>query len=185
MGRLLRNGVVFTLLFASVVPARAADPVLMLLLNVARELIEAQANARAKAPQVIPLPEPGRFYAGTSVEPGHLRVLIDDSFPYLSDKQRGEVYEALHAQLSDPKNAAVRATMIDFFVVRAANVRAAQQQLQQLSAREKERIASEFKLEVAALSAEEQEKLGELLRQRLLPVPNDLNQLLLSTFESR
>src|SRR5262245_24337723 len=92
MVRLLRNGVAFTLLFlAASAPARAADPILMLLMSAARELIEAQQRRANAAARVIPAPEPNRFYAGTSVEPGHLRALIDNSFPYLSGKQRDEV----------------------------------------------------------------------------------------------
>jgi hypothetical protein len=170
---------------AFALPARAADPVLMLLMSVARQIIEARQEAAAKTPPQTPLPEYPAFYGGTTVAPGHLRALIDNSFPYLTTSQRAEVFEALHAQLSDPKNAGVRASMIDFFVVRAANVRAAQERLQGLTQRDKARIAAEFKQEIAALSQEEQGKLGELLRQGLLPVPSDLNQLLLSAFESR
>ena len=49
----------------------------------------------------------------------------------------------------------------------------------------KQRLAGEFKAEIAALSPEEQAELGQLLRSGLLPVPNDLNQLLLAAFDAR
>ena len=184
MGRLIRKGVLFTLLLACAAPAAAADPILMFLLSVAREMIESHA-ARAPKPADPQLPDTARAYPGTSVEPDHLRRLIDDSFLYLSDRQRQEIFDALHAALIDPKNAAVRATMIDFFVSKALTVRAAQLQLAQLSSREKERLAGEFGKEIASLSVEERSQLGELLRQGLLPIPGDLNQLLLAAFESR
>ena len=184
MGRLIRKGVFFTLLLACAAPVAAADPILMFLLSMAREMIGSHAE-RAPSPPDPQLPDLARVYPGTTVEPDHLRRLIDDSFVYLGDSQRREIFDALHAALTDPKNAAVRGTMIDFFVHKALTVRAAQQQLAQLSWREKERLAGEFGKEIASLSAEERSQLGELLRQGLLPVPSDLNQLLLAAFESR
>ncbi|MBI1942397.1 MAG: hypothetical protein HYS35_01925 [Betaproteobacteria bacterium] len=184
MGRLLRGGILFTLLLAFAAPAAAVDPVLMFLLNMAREVIESQA-ARAPAPAAAPLPEQPRVYPGTMVEPEDLRKLIDESFLYLSESQRREVFESLHAALLDPKNAAVRATMIDYFADKARTVRAAQLRLSQLSRREQELLAGEFKKEIATLPAEDQARVGELLRRGLLPVPSDFNQLLLSAFDER
>ena len=183
MGRLLRKGVFFTLLMAFALPA-AADPVLMFLLSMAREMIERHAARPPAAPLPL-IPDTSRFYPGTTVEPDHLRRLIDDSFLYLASDQRREIFDSLHAGLLDPKNAAVRGAMIEYFANMALSVRAAQLRLAQLSSPEKERLAVQFKREIAALSAEEQGKLGELLRKGLLPVPSDLNQLLLAAFDSR
>ena len=156
----------------------------MFLLSMAREMIESHA-AHAPVQPDSRLPDLARIYPGTAVEPDHLRRLIDDSFLYLSDSQRREIFDALHAALTDPKNAAVRGTMIDFFVNKTLTVRAAQLQLAQLSWRDKERLAGEFGKEIASLSVQERGQLGELLRQGLLPIPGDLNQLLLAAFESR
>jgi hypothetical protein len=50
---------------------------------------------------------------------------------------------------------------------------------------EKQRMAAEFKEEIATLNVEDREQLGQLLRSGLLPVPNDLNQLLLAAFDAR
>lgn len=155
----------------------------MFLMSVARELIESQA-ARAAAP-AAPSFELPRVYPGTMVEPEHLRALIDESFTYLSHDQRREVFEALNAALLEPKNAPMRAAMIDYFADRARAVRAAQERLAQLSQREKQQLAAEFRKELASLPAEEQTRVGELLRRGLLPVPGDLNQLLLAAFEER
>ncbi len=186
MGRLLRKGVLFTLLFAGVATPAAADPILMFLLGVARDMVikHAASSRQNRAPEVQ-LPDFAKVYPGTSVEPEHLRRLIDDSFLYLGEGQRKEIFDSLNAALLNPKNAAVRGPMIQYFAERALTVRAAQLKLAQLPWREKQRLAEEFKAELAALPAEEQAQLGELLRSGLLPVPSDLNQLLLAAFEAR
>ena len=186
MVRFLRKGVLFTLLFAGVVTPAAADPILMFLLSVARDLIEAQVERSRKTPAPAPqyAPDTARVYPGTSVEPDHIRRLIDDSFPYLADAQRKEIFDSLNGALADPKNAAVRGPMIQYFAEKALTVRAAQQKLAQLSSGEKQDLAAGFRKEIDTLSAEEQTQLGELLRKRLLPIPSDLNQMLLAAFDA-
>jgi hypothetical protein len=176
--------VLFTLLFAGVATPAAADPILMFLLGIAREMVESHATKSRGTPAPEFVPDLSRVYPGTSVEPDHLKRLIDDSFLYLSDSQRKEIFDSLHAALSDPKNAAVRGTMIEYFAQKALTVRAAQIKLSQLSWREKELLANDFKKEIASLSTEDQTQLGELLRSGLLPVPTDLNQLLLAAFDA-
>ena len=185
MRRFLRKGVVFTLLFAGLVAPASADPILMFLFGVARDMMEAHANRssqNAPAPEFVP--DMTRVYPGTMVEPEHLQRLIKDSFLYLTDAQRKEIFDSLNAALADPKNAAMRGAMIQYFVDRALTVRAAQLQLSALSWPEKERLADEFKKELPGLSAEDQALLGNLLRGGLLPVPTDLNQLLLAAFDA-
>jgi len=158
----------------------------MFLIGVARDMLidHAMSSRRASAP-ALPMPDLSRVYPGTTVEPDHLRRLIDDSFLYLADGQRREIFDTLHAALIDPKNAAVRGAMIQYFAEKALTVRAAQLKLAQLSWRDKQRMAEEFKAELAALPAEDQTQLGELLRSGLLPVPSDLNQLLRAAFDAR
>ena len=185
MNRFLRKGVLFTLLFAGVVTPAAADPVLMFLLGFARNLLESHLARSPHAPTPEFMPEMARTYPGTTVEPEHLRRLIDDSFLYLKAVQRQEIFESLHAALSNPKNAAVSGAMIHYFAEKALTVRSAQLQLSQLSGREMKMLAHDFKKEITSLSTEEQIQLGELLRRGLLPVPSDLNQLLLAAFEAR
>lgn len=185
MSRLVRKGVLFTLLFAGVAAPATADPILMFLLGMARQMVEAHAARPKDAPAPETMPDMSRVYPGTSVEPEGLKRLIDESFIYLGDSQRREIFDSLNAALSDPKNAAVRGAMIEYFADRALTVRAAQIRLSQMSWREKERMAGEFKKEIADLSAEDQAELGKLLRSGLLPVPSDLNQLLLAAFDSR
>ena len=184
MVRFLRKGVLFILLFAGVVTPAAADPILMLLLGVARDMLEAQAAKSRRAPTPRIAPDMALVYPGTTVEPAQLRRLIDDSFIYLGDVQRKEIFDSLHEALKDPKNAALRGPMIQYFAEKAHTVRAAQEKLAQLSSGEKESLAADFRKEITALSAEEQAQLGELLRNGLLPIPSDLNQLLLAAFDA-
>jgi hypothetical protein len=157
----------------------------MFLLSIARQMVEAHAARPQGAPTLEIMRELPEVYPGTPVEPRDLKRLIDDSFIYLSDSQRREIFDSMHAALSDPKNAAVRGAMIEYFADRAMTVRAAQIRLSEMSWREKERLAGEFKKEIADLSTEDQAELGQLLRSGMLPVPSDLNQLLLAAFDAR
>lgn len=158
-------------------PALAADPVIMFLLGIARDI----AVSAAKRPSTpAPLPPAAQTYPGTVVEPWQLRRLIDDSFLYLSSRQRAEIFNTLNNLLLDPKNAAMRAPMIEQFVQQALAVRAAQLRLAQLSEREMQMMAQEFRREVTGLSEEERQQLLGILERGLLPVPASLNRMLLS-----
>lgn len=186
MGRLLRRGVLFTLLFAGLVAPAAADPILMLLMSIARNMVVNHAqkpdSEKLLENQVF---DTDKYYPGTLVEPDQIRRLIDDSFLYLGDRQRREIFDSLNAELLNPKNAAVRGAMIEYFMDRALILRAAQLQLSRMPWSEKERMAREFKAELAALPPDDQAQIGDLLRKRMLPVPSDLNQLLLAAFDAR
>ena len=186
MGRALRKGVFFTLLFAGLVAPASADPILLFLLGVARDMVMDHANdPNQTAAPVELMPDFTRVYPGTSVEPEVLRRLIDDSFLYLSDAQRKEIFEQLNAALLDPRNAAIRGTMIEYFAEKALAVRAAQLQLAKMPYSEKQRMAAEFKADLATLPDEDRRQLGKLLRSGMLPVPGDLNQLLLAAFDGK
>ncbi len=75
MGRILRKGVLFTLLLACALPARAADPILMFLLSMARNLVEHRVNSGVKAPD-HPLGEVdhARTNPPTAGEPQHQHI---------------------------------------------------------------------------------------------------------------
>ena len=161
--------------------AAAADPILMFILSFARDMIEQHAARQAALP--APLPPIPEVYPGTLVEPKLVRRLIDDSFIYLSERQRVEIFDALHRTLMDPKNAVMRASLIEYFASRALAVRAVQLRLAQLSSRDKEQLAFEFRKEIADLPGEDRTQLAALLRQGLLPVPADLSALLLAAAE--
>lgn len=167
----------FIVLIAAAVPARA-DPMLMFLLGLARNMIESSLASRPAAAPRLGTADAPKTYPGTVVQPEHLRRLIDDCFTHLSGKQRGEVFETLHAELLKPKNAAVRGEMIQYFAQTALQVRAAQFRLAQLSAAEKELLAEEFGRTIGDLPSDERAQLKKVLELRLLPVPPDLGELL-------
>lgn len=188
MGRRLRQAGLCVLLAVFAWPAHALDPVLMFLLSAARELIASAARERDRAPAPaapVPAPLPSDRYPGTAVQPAQLRRVVDECFGYLSQAQRAEIFESLHATLLDPKNAAQRGAMIDYFITRAIAVREAQQRLAQLSGTEQERLVAEFGTAVAAMPREEAEQLAELLRRRVLPVPDELGTKLLAAISTR
>ena len=177
MARILGRSLFLAFLLACALPARA-DPLLMFLFSAAKEIVSAAERA-APAPLAPAAPAPMAVYPGTTVEPGVLRRVIDDSFLYLSQEQRDEVFQALNSELLKPENFAIRAPMIEQFVFRAVQVRAAQMQLAKLSTGQKQVLAEEFRKEVKGLSPEDLPPLRQVLEKRLLPVPLDLNQLLL------
>lgn len=176
----LRKALLFSLLVAVSAPAAAADPIVMLLLGIAREMAFNAVRDRLLAPRDPDPPSGPTVYPGTTVEPEQVRQMIDEGFGYLNRGQRAEIFESLNASLLDPKNAAVRATTIEYFADRAVAMRMAQDRLKSLSAEEKSQIAAEFRQQVATLPPEEIAKLAELLRRQVLPVPSDLNDMLLA-----
>ena len=184
MGRRFRQVGLCLLLSLLASPAWALDPMLMFLLSVAKEAIASAAARKPGSPAPAPAPPPATRYPGTAVEPEALSRLIDDCFGYLSAAQRREVFDSLHATLMDPKNAALRASMIDYFVSRALAVREAQQRLAQLSAPEQDRLVAEFKTAVAELPPNEAGQLADLLRQGVLPVPDALGSKLLAAIDA-
>ncbi len=117
------------------------------------------------------------------MEPEQIRRLIDECFTYLSSAQRSEIFDALNEALLSPKNAAVRAPMIDYFVQPALAVGAAQQRLAQKALEEKQMIAAQFLAATLGMAQEEQQQLSAVLRQGLLPLANDLGQLMLAALE--
>lgn len=161
---------------------RAADPVLMFLLGFARNLLESHAM-RPRAPEAPP-PVPDT-YPGTTVEPALLQRLIDDCFLYLSERQRREIFASLHESLMNPKNAAMRAPMIEYFATRALSVRAMQLRLAQLTDRDKRVLVNEFSKETQGLADDERTQLAGLLRDGLLPVPSDLGAMLLASLDDK
>jgi hypothetical protein len=180
-GLSLPLAVAFATAFA--LPAHAADPILMLLLSLGRDLIEARVNAGVRPPpEEIVWPE---TYPGTTVTPGLIRRLIDDCFEYLSSDQRDELFAQLNTVLLDPKNAQVRAALIEHFASRAVSVRQAQIYLSRLSSREKQALVSQFKDEVSLLPDDERKRFVEVVRNGMLPVPPDLNRMFLAALDAR
>jgi hypothetical protein len=176
--------VLFAVAFAPARTAHAVDPILMLLINLGRDMIEARERAGVRPP---PEAEPQivwpETYPGTMVTPGLVKRLIDDCFEYLSSGQRDELFAQLNVVLLDPKNALVRAALIEHFASRAVSVRQARIYLSRLSPRDKQALVLQFKDEVATLPEEERRRLVEVVRNGMLPVPQDLNQMFLAALQ--
>ena len=150
----------------------------MFLFSIAQEIASKPRPAAPPAPVERP-----DVYPGTTVPVEVLRRLIDDSFIYLSPNQRAEIFDALHAELMKPVNFAIRASTIEYFATRALQVRSAQLRLAKLSQQQKESLAAEFREELKSFPDEEQATLRTVVEKGLLPVPADLNQLLLAAFQ--
>jgi hypothetical protein len=182
--RLIRRGILSALLALSLAPAPAYafDPLLMMLLGIARDMVLA-AGTQPRAKPQSPLSDPNSVYQGTLVEPGQLRALIDDCFAYLDTAQRREIFDSLNEALLNPKNAAVRAPMIEYFAERAMAVRATHYRLSMLTTHEKQTLVAEFRAATAGMPKDEQKQLGEVLRKGLLPLPSDLNQLFIAALD--
>jgi hypothetical protein len=184
MRRLVASLCVALGLVSASAPAAAADPLTMLILTIAREALFSAArdylSSRQEAAPALPL-----TYPGTTVEPAHVRRLVDEGFGYLTTAQRDEVFDAFHRHLMDPKNAAVRGPMIEYFAERAIGMRLAQERLAKLSHAEKVALVADFRKEVSTLPDEEAAQLAALLRKNVLPVPGDLNDMLLAALGNR
>jgi hypothetical protein len=169
--------VLFAVLLACAFPARA-DPLVMFLLGIARDMalkaIEERMNRPAPEPEV---------YGGTTVQPAHLRQLIHDSFLHLSTDQREEIFQALNAELVKPENFTLRAQIIEYFSHQALQVRIAHMQLAQLNSAQMQRLAFEFRKGIRGMPEEDMKQLRGTLQRGLLPVPPDLNRLLLAQFD--
>lgn len=174
MYRLLRATALFIALAAYAAPAAAIEPLVMFLLNAASQMLEQTASRPAP-----PAPTPPT-YPGTTVRPQQLQAVIDASFDYLSPQQRREIFASFNRELLRPQNAAVRGAMIEYFIDRAAQVRAARLRLAHLSTPEKEALAASFGKRIAALPAPQLAELQRLVEGHLLPVPGDLNAMLLA-----
>ena len=180
MSRVLRR-MAFLCMVVACPGSAAADPLVFFLMSAAREIamsVVTKAAAAARAPAA-----PAATYPGTAVEPETLQRVIEDSFSYLSPTQRREIFDSLNTMLLDPKLGPTRATLIEYFLHKALAVRAAQIELGKLSYADKERLALQFKLETADLPDEDRKQLLTLLEQNLLPVPPDLNRLLLAQLQ--
>lgn len=163
-------------------PARAADPLLMFMIGFAKNLIESAIEANAAkpaAPVILPAPAPPPK-APARMDEAELRALVDESFAYLTPAQRAELLAGLDKALSDPANAPYRDAIVTQFVSVARQVSFAQRQLERLSPEDKQALAQRFAFNYRSLAPEHQQALSQQLRARALPLPADLNDMMLS-----
>jgi hypothetical protein len=151
----------------------------MFVLGFAKNLIESAIENNANkpaAPEIRRLP-PAKPAA--PMDESDLRILVDESFGYLSGAQRAELLAGLDKALSDPANGAYRDAILAQFVSVAQQVRFTHRQLGRLSAEEKSALADRFAANYRGLAPAQQQALVQQLRARALPLPADLNDMML------
>lgn len=166
-------------------PTRAADPILMFVLGFAKNMIESSLEANARKPAPLPLyPQPPQpaiaLKAPAAMSSDDLRALVEDSFAYLSGSQRAELLTGLERTLADPALAAQRERILGEFVTVARQVGYTHRQLDRLSGSQKRALAEQFAANYRALSTLDQQALEQQLRMRALPLPSDLNEMMLT-----
>jgi hypothetical protein len=170
--------------------AHAADPLLMFMLGFAKNLIESaieENRARQKPPAVLAAPVPAPAVVTkppAEMDASDLRALVDDSFGYLGTAQRNELLAGLEQALSDPANEPYREQILTQFTTVARQVRFAHHQLDRLSDEDKRALAERFAANYRSLTPEQQQALTQQLRARALPLPADLNDMMLSALAS-
>ena len=186
---LLLRTIVFVAAFAQPLAAHAADPMLMFVLGFAKNLIESSMQedkarrgkvwgsnvATAPVPATLQSPK-----APASMNQEDLRALIDESFVYLSRSQLAELHAGLDKALADPANSAQREAILNQFVAVARQVQFIHGQLNQLSPDDKRLLVARYAANFGTLSPDQQQALLEQLRQHELPLPTDLNDMMLA-----
>ncbi len=164
-------------------PVQAAEPLTLFILKMLRDqmatgAIESAVNA-ASAP-ATPKPQLPALEGVYGVSEEQLRGLIDVGFVHLSSAQRADVYTSLVRMLTDPRNAAARPLIIEEVARQASMVRGAHERLSALSPAEKRAIAADARSEFERLPQDDRDKLLQLLRSCVAPMPRDLNELILA-----
>ena len=184
-------GLALAAALASPAPAaHGADPLLMFMLGFAKNLIESaieENRAQQKPATVLAAPAPAPpaiTKPPAEMDASDLRALVDDSFGYLGTAQRNELLAGLEQALSDPANGPYREQILTQFVNVARQVRFAHHQLDRLSDENKRALADRFAANYRTLPPEQQQALRQQLRARALPLPSDLNEMMLSALAS-
>ena len=172
--------------------AAAADLILLLLLRVMRDQaistsIERGVGAMRQEPGP---PAPVFGYAlptppvSDGTEEQRLRALIDESFLHLTVTQRDAVFAAMQKILNDPQHAQIKPQIVAEFALKARTVRDGYRSLDRLTYAEKRALAVQAKEEFQRLPAGERQQLLEALQSGMLPLPRDLNAIMVTEFSS-
>lgn len=179
-------GFLALVLAGAVRPLHAADPLLMFFLGFAKNVIEShlEANAARTPPSLPPAPQPPlpavAFKAPAAMTSEDLRLLVNDSFAYLGRQQRAEILAGLEKALADPALAGQRETILAEFMSVARQVGFTHRQLDRLSGVQKRALVEQFAANYRSLPPEQQRQLLEQLRLRALPLPADLNDMMMT-----
>ena len=184
---MLRRAVIGVLLAISSSAALAVDPLTLILLRIVRDqIITAAAEAaydrlQEPKPQAGPIVFPAHPY---DLDDAKLRTLIEEGFVHLTSAQREEVFASVKRILADPKNAPMRFHIIEELALKASAVRQAHEQLNTLSQVRKRAIANEAREEYRKLKPEERQQMLVVLQSGVMPIPHDLNDMILAEFRS-
>ena len=183
---MLRRIVVGVLLAISSSAALAVDPLTLILLRILRDQIitaaaEAAYNKLTEKPPPGPIVYPAHPY---DLDDARLHTLIVEGFVHLDRAQREEVFVSVKRILADPKNAAIRLHIIEELALKASAVRQAHENLNNLSYDRKRLVASEAREEYRKLEPEERRQMLDVLQSGVMPIPRDLNDMMLAEFRS-
>mgnify|MGYP000375873650 CR=1 FL=1 len=184
----VRRGVSITLLLATVaVPVHAADPLTLFLLRMLRDQMATSVLESAVSsvpPAAVKQSAPAALAGVHGVSEEQLRQLVDAGFVHLTATQRAEVYDNLIRMMADPKNALARPLIVEELALKASAVRGAHERLAALTAAGKRAIAADARTEYERLPAQEREQMLQLLQSRVVPIPRELNDLILAEFST-
>ncbi len=156
----------------------------MYLLKMLRDQMATSAIESAVNNAALPQPPsvPQALTGVYAVSEAQLRGLIDAGFVHLTASQSADIYASLMRMMADPKNALARPLIIEELAQHASAVRSAHERLAALSFSEKRAIAVDARSEYERLPAQERDQLMQLLKLRVVPIPRDLNDLILAEF---
>jgi DNA polymerase III alpha subunit len=163
----------------------AAEPLTLILIHIIRQQIaNAVENAieqaqRERERAVVVLPR-----APHDIDDQRLRALIDEGFIHLSRSQRDEVFASVKRILASTDNSAARAALVQDLAMKASAVRQAHEQLSALSPAEKRALAIEARGEYVKLPPDERQQMVQVLQAGIVPLPRDLNEMILAEFGS-
>ena len=168
----------------------AVEPILLLLLRMARDQAISTSIERgvgAMRPESNPsTPVFGYMLPTEPVSKGteeqRLRALIDDSFLHLTAGQRNAVFASVQKILNDPQHAQDKPLIVAEFTVKANAFRDSYRTLDKLSNPEKRRLAAQAKEEYRRLSSDDRRQMLDALQSGMLPMPRDLNAIMLAEF---
>ena len=173
--------------------AAFADPILLLLLRMARDKaisasLEAGVNSIQQQNSTMPSPAYGFALPTPPIPRGdeeqHVRAILDENFLHLTAGQRDEVFAGMQKILKDPRNARDMSRLVAEFALAARAVRESYRSLDKLSYAEKRALVAQAKEEYRRLPDAERQQLLDVLQSGTLPVPRDLRDIMLAEFSS-
>ena len=185
---LVRVGLLCVALFVAS-PSFGIEPLTLTLLRMLRDhTITSALDAGTDSLREQPKPPLVTWKAlpalPTGTEEAELKALIDESFAYLAAHQRAAVYEGVMRIVSDPQYATSKPQIIAEFRIKATTVRETYRTLDRLSRAEKLALVSQARDQYCKLPGEQQQELLAAVRSGMLPIPRDLNELIIAEFSS-